>query len=232
MTPVQRRTLARRLLATCTALAATWALIATPAAHAGSTVYTLAALPGLDAGNACPTGMICSPAPFNFGGSQNAVSGTLTIHDDINDTVDIALTVASASMVDDPLSSVPTGGVDEIAFTSTTYTVTGIPILISGNQIFGMGDASGSVSGTYEQLFGGGTVGGPSGFGATADFGIFQCLGASCGFTVGHTKDFALSVGGTSFDFVHTFNVVIPEPNTAALLALGLVGLASARRRA
>jgi hypothetical protein len=77
------------------------------------------------------------------------------------------------------------------------------------------------------------------------EFGSLNCsatLTGQCGFTVGFADTASypglhLDIGETiinpaeDYEFVWTFNVIIPEPSTATLLGLGLVGLGVTRRR-
>jgi hypothetical protein len=79
---------------------------------------------------------------------------------------------------------------------------------------------------------------GPAAFGdATVSFSGLNCLLVSgegqCGLTVGGfaaSADFSLDVDAVDHDVVQVFNVIVPEPGTFALVALGLLGLATRRR--
>ena len=195
---------------------------------------------GLDQGHAClssaGSGLCATEQKFSID-STFAVGGSFTF-DDVLNTVDIDLTLATATM---------TGGhdgVSEVVFTNVNYVVAGMSIFNSGGQLFGTSQTSGSITGNYEQTDGISTLVGPTAIAPMSSvFTAFSCSnvnvpGALCGLTVGALlRDFNLDVGttgsGDAFDFVHTFNfsVAIPEPGTASLLALGLLTLGLRRHR-
>ncbi len=203
---------------------------------------------GLDQGYACPAGAVPCTTTTNVSFSLDATAdatGTITITGALFDgafvTVDLSLTVLSSSFS----GSAP--GVDQVAFTSTTYSATGIPVLVlddfaGGFDLLAAGNETGSsVSGTIEQLLAAANVAGPSLFSVTGNVVAFGCnvdqtsLVGQCGVSFGLPPDFRLSLGTGSpvdTDFVHTFNVLVPEPATLALLGGGLLALAGLVSRA
>jgi hypothetical protein len=149
-------------------------------------------------------------------------------------TVDIVLNVASYSMTGS------SGSVTALDFTNVDYTVT-ISVsytdfgggIVAVDQVPGI--AVGSVSGTYDQI--GGPGSGPFSD-VSVSFSDFSCLlvdgQGQCGFDVGTfagTADFNLDVDGSLYDINQTFNVIVPEPGTAALLGFGALCLVAWRRR-
>lgn len=148
-------------------------------------------------------------------------------------TATILLTVPTYTMTGS------SGGVTQLDFSSVLYSatvsVTTIPLGGGNVQIDqNPGFATGSVSGTYNQIPAPGS--GPFSD-ATASFSNFSCLlqngSGQCGFNVGSfnaTADFALDVNGSPHDVVQTFNVIVPEPGTLALIALGMGALVVRRR--
>jgi hypothetical protein len=211
------------------------------AGAAAATTFTYSVVGGgLDDGHACLSsagaGACASEAKFEIGPTDSfPITGSFS-YDDVAGTIDIDITLATGSM------GGSYDGVDSVEFTTVHYVVNDMPVLLAtATQIFGQVKA-GEVTGTYAQLNGVSTVVGPDAFGAIpTDFTAFSCSGLDgvglCGLTVGASRDFDLNVGttgsGDPLDFVHTFNfnVVIPEPATGSLLALGLATLAFVRRR-
>jgi hypothetical protein len=197
---------------------------------------------GLNSSDAClsstPAGDCLANVVFTLDPPDTApLSGTIAFNPT---SVDITLTDLDFVMTSG------SGSVQEIVFTGVSYTVTAIPVTytpLGGGfvQILAdPGSTNGGVAGTYEQLDGvGGNVAGPGPFDdGSISFTNFQCLlengVGQCGFTVGAVRDtgaFTLDVGGTDYDLRQNFNVVVPEPGTFALVALGTLGLAVARRR-
>lgn len=124
------------------------------------------------------------------------------------------------------------GGITALDFSSVSYSatvnVTTTPLgggTVSINQTPGF--ATGSVSGTYDQIGGPGVNPFSD---TTTSFSNFTCLlvngSGQCGFNVGSfnaAADFGLFVSDVQHDVVQTFNVVVPEPGSLGLVALGLV---------
>lgn len=161
-------------------------------------------------------------------------TGTIEINEGAG-TADINITLTTFTFVGD------VGGiVDEVIFTNVNYMAT-VDITITGDEINQVGIASGSVSGFYQQLFGGIEVVANQFFSDTPLFQNFNCLVTAgtgqCASIVGLgapsvLADFQLNVGGTDLEVVNTFNlIVVPEPSTGALLATALTFLGAATRR-
>jgi hypothetical protein len=180
-----------------------------------------------------------SPPP----NAHDPASGTITL-DSAAGTVALSATVASGTFLD---ISGPDNGVDEIEFTGLSYTVTltgatFTPDGFGNTTISWLAQTPGvtSVAGSYEQLLAGGNVNGPDPFSAIARVSAGTCTLTSvntlvCGFIFGRSG-FSLNVGPDatpqSRGVVHTINVVaVPEPGTALLLGLGVVGVALRRNR-
>ena len=225
------------------------AVFAPFAANALPVVYTVSS-GGLDGARICTTAT-CSSIKFNYAAPAappnafDPAAGTITL-DSTAGTVVFNMTVASGTFL--AVGDVPDNGVDEIEFTSLLYsgTLTGATFTPSGpNTVISWGaqqptPALGiTVSGNYEQLLNGGNVNGADAFAVNARASAGTCtLTASnhltCGFTMGPggtPTPFQINVGPdatpVSRRVIQTLNVVaVPEPGTALLLTLGVVGIA------
>ena len=217
------------------------ALIAT-FVSTGASALTVGSTLGLDAGYACLDGATScfGERDFDLAGVYPA-TGTVELNGGpMSYTIDIALEVASATYTGSFDS------VDSIVFSNLTFDITGWQgfDFTSSGVVTSAGTGLGTVTGSYQQYNGAATVGGSVGFNEQVSFSNFICNAdgtGQCGFDVGFVNNppgfpsliepIGATGGGTDHQFVMTFNVVVPEPSTASLLGLGLVGFASLRRR-
>ncbi len=189
---------------------------------------------GLTASIACPDGANPCSTSANFSldppTPAKLTTGSITF---TPTTATISFLVPSYSMTGS------SGSVTDIDFTNVSYSATvGISVIDFGGGMIqvnqDLGFATGSVSGTYDQ------IGGP-GSGPFSDLSVsFANLSCflidgvgTCGVDVGsfaQNADFSLDVDGVDHDVVQSFNVVVPEPSTLALLGLGMLALAGRRR--
>jgi len=196
--------------------------------------------PGLDVGGACLSDPLspCQAIEEDFDVVPAPATGDISFafQGGSNWLVDIDIDVATLTLED---TGGAFDGVDKIVFSNLTFDVTDWAAIAFGGSIAGV-STTGSVSGTYEQFLGAVSVAGPTAFGPVdVTFSSLNCddsLTGQCGFTVGFTPtelllDVGTTEGGSEHEFIFTFNVTVPEPSTATLLGLGLVGLGSLRRR-
>jgi hypothetical protein len=188
---------------------------------------------GLAGSDACLDGTSCvTAATFSLDPPTPTKTTTGSI-DFIGSTAVISLFVPAYTMTGS------SGSVTALEFTDVSYSATvSISVLDLGSGILSItqdsGFATGSVSGTYAQTGGAGATGFSD---LTVSFSGLNCLlvdgVGQCGLSVGSftsSADFALDVGGVDHDVVQTFNVIVPEPGTLALVGLGLLGIAIRRR--
>ena len=164
--------------------------------------------PGVNVG--CPSG--ATPCTGNVVFQLTTPAGASGSVDISGGTAQVDLFVASADFGD-------------AVFRNVSYSASiGVFDLGGGSYTTIVPDTAASVSG--EVSFFGGAYQGFSHDDVLAT--NLVCGGATCGLTFG-PNGFTGSNG--TYDYVHTFNVTVPEPGLFALLGLGLVALARRARR-
>jgi hypothetical protein len=208
------------------------AFVLSPGASSALTLNVIGL--GLDVGNVClDTAASCS-AGADFTLPQLApITGAFeyTPTGGGSGTMALELDVADFSMT----GSGP-DGVTELVFSNIHLSVLSWNTFEVGSDIQGLGFASLSVTGTYEQLdAGSGTVVAATSLDQTVQASNLVCPLSGvgqCGLSLA-ARDFEISIGTTNaatHDVAWTLNVVVPEPATAVLLMSGLLVAGLARR--
>jgi hypothetical protein len=169
----------------------------------------------------------CASPKLSWSLSTGSGSGTLGIS---GTTLTFSISLPSSTFL--PTTGPNDNGVTQLVFTNTTYA--GSASLNNlGFGAYSITGGSASISGT--QTPSGAGVAGP--FSATDSLLSGSCydsgaLGISCGIIFSTSNNFNFAVNGQTRYFTHTLNVTaVPEPTTALLVTLGLVGLGLAGRR-
>lgn len=186
--------------------ASLWALSTT---GAWALSITSGGLTATNANYGCPTGSpLCqSNADYTLSAPANA-TGSIELN--------LAGTIATVNMFVSSVTFAPTGAGSPITFTGVTYTGT-VNVFSVGDVISSLGPGTSTVSGTVN--------GNP--FSVSPQLAILNCAGGLCGVTFGKTG----FTNVESHDWVHTFNVGVPEPASALLVLLGVAGLVVRMRR-
>lgn len=189
---------------------------------------------GIDVGFGCLSGTPgCSGSPdFTLDATADS-TGVFTVTGSGLATASLTLSVSDAVA----LSGGPIGSdaIDHVEFLAVGLTFSGVSMLESplagGITVYTqLTDVTGSFSGTFVSSSGGSIIASTP-FVTTATLNGLTCSTPTgqCGFNL-ILPPFLLQ-SGESLDFTLQANLLVPEPSSAAFLALGIVGLAFGRGR-